>query len=297
VAHPVSKTTQRSGAAARGAGGSCLRVVCAHLPSCAAFSLFAYCFRGQKSSRAYLRPRGGSANEWLCAAARSCAQRHGTMKAFFSNLVSPKRVKNRRSRPAQPEAASCGGERRSSINSNEAVEIRIDDRRSSGDSGGSKGRWAHRVEVGHSGFNLSSPDGRVAIVGSGNFGVQACSKEDFMQIQTSVMDAFARAEAQFGDDEEFAGEIESEIDILFDEFEQLKELLVRAQHGDCDTDIERDVTRLKRRIQDIVGRINEADNEYCLRRGIRSGGSSDDESEGADAGAATRGIGALRVTS
>ena len=56
-----------------------MRVVCAHLPSCAAFSLFAYCFRGQKSSRAYLRLRGpgGSANEWLRVVARSCAQRHG----------------------------------------------------------------------------------------------------------------------------------------------------------------------------------------------------------------------------
>lgn len=227
----------------------------------------------------------------------SCARRHCTMKAFFSTLVSPKRGKNRRgSKPPEAEdekTSTRGDERRHSTNSNdEAVEIRIDDRRSSGDSVGSSGRWAHRVEVGHSGFNLSSPDGRVTMVGSGNFGVQACSKEDFMQIQTSVMDAFARAEAKFGDDEEFAGEIESEIDILFDEFEQLKELLVRAQHGDCDTDIERDVTRLKRRIQDIVVRINEADHEYCLRRDSRSGSSSD--SEGAEAGADTRWIGALR---
>ena len=57
------------------------------------------------------------------------------------------------------------------------------------------------------------------MVGAGNFGLLACSRDDFMQIQTSVMDALSRAEAQFGDDEEFADAIMEEIDRLFDEFE------------------------------------------------------------------------------
>lgn len=112
-----------------------------------------------------------------------------------------------------------------------------------------------------------------------------------MQIQTSVMDAFARAEAQFGEDEEFAEEIEEEIDVLFDEFEQLKDLLMRAQRGDCDTDVERDVVRLKTRIHDIVGRINERERDYALRKGNKSPSSS----EGDDAGAG-RGIEALTVS-
>ena len=112
-----------------------------------------------------------------------------------------------------------------------------------------------------------------------------------MQIQTSVMDAFARAEAQFGEDEEFAEEIEEEIDVLFDEFEQLKDLLMRAQRGDCDTDVERDVVRLKTRIHDIVGRINERERECALRKGNKSPSSS----EGDEAGAG-RGIEALTVS-
>ena len=114
-----------------------------------------------------------------------------------------------------------------------------------------------------------------------------------MKIQATVMDAFARVEAQFGVDEAFAEEIESEIDILFDEFEQLKELLVRAQHDSCGTDYERDVTRLKSRIHDIVDRINASEQEYCQRKGERcSSPSTGSESE--EAGAA-RGIETLSI--
>jgi len=152
--------------------------------------------------------------------------------------------------------------------------------------------WAESVEVGRAGFSLSSPDGRTQIVGSGHFGVLACSKEDFMQIQTSVMNAFSRAEARFGDDEDFAEEIEGEIDILFDEFEQLKDILVAAQRGECGTDVERDVTRLKTRIHGIVCRINEHDVE-CSRKTSSSGPTED--SDGLEACAA-RGIDKLCVT-
>lgn len=205
------------------------------------------------------------------------------MKGFFTKLLSPSRRPRRSSRPAVPEDEP----RRSSDG---AVEIRIDPRRFSPTADSM--RWAEPVsDVGQAGFGLASQDGRVAIVGSGNFGVQACSKEDFMQIQTSVMDAFARAEAQFGEDEGFAEEIEEEIDVLFDEFEQLKNLLMRAQRGDCDTDIERDVIRLKTRIHDIVGRINDREREYALRKGRKSPSSS----EGDEAGAG-RGIESLTVS-
>ncbi len=114
-----------------------------------------------------------------------------------------------------------------------------------------------------------------------------------MQIQTTVMDAFARAEAQFGEDEEFVEEIEDEIDILFDEFEQLKELLVRAQRGDCDTDVERDVVRLKSRIHDIVGRINTREHDYCVRKGKMTARSSD--SSGSDEATAGRRIEKLQL--
>jgi hypothetical protein len=106
----------------------------------------------------------------------------------------------------------------------------------------------------------SSDDARGYVVGAGNFGVLACSKEDFMQIQTSVMDALERAERQFGDDDEFAEAILQEIDLLFDEFEILKQLLVRANRGDNDANIERDARGLKQKLQlginDIVARIN-----------------------------------------
>jgi hypothetical protein len=81
-----------------------------------------------------------------------------------------------------------------------------------------------------------------------------------MQIQTSVMDALERAERQFGDDDEFAEAILQEIDLLFDEFEILKQLLVRANRGDNDANIERDARGLKQKLQlginDIVARIN-----------------------------------------
>lgn len=185
------------------------------------------------------------------------------MKGFISKFISPSRRPRSSSRPADP---ADGDARRNSTGCQSVLEIRIDERRNSPPQDG--GRWAQKTgafrgnDVGHSNFGLASSDGRITIVGSGNFGVQCCSKEDFMQIQTTVMDAFARAEAQFGEDEEFAEEIEGEIDILFDEFEQLKELLVRAQRGDCDTDIERDVVRLKSRIHDIVGRITTDDREH-----------------------------------
>ena len=208
------------------------------------------------------------------------------MKSFISKILSPSRRPRRGPRPAEPRPAEPddGGARRNSADSQSMLEIRIDERRNSPTMDGD--RWAHPTgvfrghDVGHSNFGLASLDGRVAIVGSGNFGVQCCSKEDFMQIQTTVMDAFARAEAQFGEDEEFVEEIEDEIDILFDEFEQLKELLVRAQRGDCDTDIERDVVRLKSRIHDIVGRINASEHDYCVRKGKMTARSSD--SSGSD---------------
>ena len=205
------------------------------------------------------------------------------MRGFIASLVSPARRQRCTSRPdnelESPAHGDTAGERRASF-SGDAVDIRIDQRRHSPpQDGGRAGPSAEAVEVGHSGFGLWSQDGRVAIVGSGNFGVPSCSREDFMQIQSSVMDAFARAEAQFGDDDEFAGEIESEIDVLFDEFGQLKGLLVRAQQGHCDTDIERDISRLRGRIHDIVARINLRDTENCMRRGSEPGSSdsSDDE--------------------
>ena len=67
-----------------------------------------------------------------------------------------------------------------------------------------------RAEVGHSGFGLLSGDGRVAMVGSGNFGLMACSQHDFMQLGVSVMDALTRAEA-FKDDDDFADAILEEV--------------------------------------------------------------------------------------
>lgn len=112
-------------------------------------------------------------------------------------------------------------------------------------------------------------DGRSHMVGAGNFGVIACSKEDFMQIQTSVMDAMCRAEA-FGDDSEFAEALLQEIDLLFDEFEMLKQLLVRAHSGDTDLSIEHDALPLKQKLQrsvnDIVSRIVEREKQPRRRK-------------------------------
>ena len=215
------------------------------------------------------------------------------MKSFFTNLLSPDKRRRRIHRSAESEAA-----KRNSMDSQTALEIRIDPRRNSPPKNEPQ-RWAQPAgffgdsDVGRANYGLASTDGRTAMVGSGNFGVQACSKEDFMQIQTTVMDAFARAEAQFGDDEEFAEEIEGEIDILFDEFEQLKEILVRAQRGDCGTDVERDVVRLKSRIHDVVGRINDREREFAMRKGKNT---SSDSSESDDEAGSARGIGTMKLT-
>jgi len=208
------------------------------------------------------------------------------LKKFIAGFI-PRRQRHRAPVLTEADEAARVVSLRRDSDGSSAVEICIDSRRNS-----PQQAWAESVEVGRAGFSLSSPDGRTQIVGSGNFGVLACSKEDFMQIQTSVMNAFSRAEARFGDDEDFAEEIEGEIDILFDEFEQLKDILVAAQRGECGTDVERDVTRLKTRIHSIVCRINERDVE-CSRKTSSSGPTEDSDGEEASA---VRGIDKLCVT-
>jgi hypothetical protein len=183
------------------------------------------------------------------------------MRRLFSSLIGSSKARSRRSSgPATAEGCFAEAE------SDDAVEILVHrssggESENSGDTSNSRvvGRaWA---AVGESGMHISTPDGRTTVVGSGNFG---CSKEEFMHIQKSVMDAFVRAEA-FGDDD-LATEVEQEIDILFDEFEQLKEVLLSGGRGN-DLERERDFKRLRTRISDIVLRINERDSGRLTQEG------------------------------
>ena len=175
------------------------------------------------------------------------------MRRLFSSLIGSSKVRSRRSSgPATVEGRFAEAE----ADDDDAVEILV--HRNSGgesscDTSNSRAFGQAWAAVGESGMHISTPDGRTTVVGSGNFGVRGCSKEDFMHIQKSVMDAFVLAEA-FGDDD-LATEVEQEIDILFDEFEQLKEVLLSGEGGN-DLERERDVKRLKTRINDIVLRIN-----------------------------------------
>ena len=184
------------------------------------------------------------------------------MRRLFASLIGSSKARSRRSSgPATVE------ERFAEAEADDAVEIlvhRNSGGESSGDTSNSRAFGQAWAAVGESGMHISTPDGRTTVVGSGNFGVRGCSKEDFMHIQKSVMDAFVRAEA-FGDDD-LAAEVEQEIDILFDEFEQLREVLLSGEGGN-DIERERDVKRLKTRINDIVLRINERDNGRLTQEG------------------------------
>jgi hypothetical protein len=147
-----------------------------------------------------------------------------------------------------------------------------------------------RVEMGSPA--PSEHDCQMTMIGAGNFGLPTCSKEDFMQINSSMMDALSRAEAQLADDDEFAEAILAEIDLLFDEFEMLKHLLVRAHRGDTYAHIERDALPIKQKLQlginEIVSRINERE---MMPKKKRWGKSIEDTAAGSNG----RGIETLKV--
>lgn len=182
------------------------------------------------------------------------------MRRLFSSLMGSSKARGRRSSgPVTAEGRFAEAE------ADDAVEILVHrnsgGEENSGDTSNSRAVGRAWAAVGESGMHISTPDGRTTVVGSGNFG---CSKEEFMHIQKSVMDAFVLAEA-FGDDD-LATEVEQEIDILFDEFEQLKEVLLSGERGN-DLERERDFKRLKTRINDIVLRINERDSGRLTQEG------------------------------
>ena len=228
------------------------------------------------------------------------------MRGFFSGFVSRRRRQGLVSVEAAAERRSSRGSTNGSTSPD--VDVRIDIRRDSPPGGVEA--WAHAAHedvgahddegagrsamVGAGNEDVGAHDyegaGRSTMVGAGNFGVLACSKDDFMQIQASVMDALSRAEAQFGDDDEFADAIMEEIDVLFDEFEMLKQLLVRAHRGDTDASIERDALPLKHKLQHgingIVARIEERE-----RRPAHSKRKSRSRRHAADAAGAADGAG------
>lgn len=206
------------------------------------------------------------------------------MRSFFSGVMS-------RRKPSASEPAQAGNRDSRGSNGSRSPDdcVRIDIRRDSPPAGGEL--WEHPPADAEE----DSGDGRSTMVGAGNFGLLACSRDDFMQIQTSVMDALSRAEAQFGDDEEFADAIMEEIDRLFDEFEMLKQLLVRAHRGDTDASIEQDALPLKQKLQlgiyDIVARIEEREQRPVRRRK----GKSRRHAAAGEAESAGRGIDKLTV--
>ena len=209
------------------------------------------------------------------------------MRGFFSGFVSRRRQQGLVPVEAAAERRSSRGSSNLSTSPDVDVDVRIDIRRDSPPGGVEA--WAHAVHE-DVGVHDGEGAGRSAMVGAGNFGLLACSKDDFMQIQTSVMDALSRAEAQFGDDDEFADAVMEEIDVLFDEFEMLKQLLVRAHRGDTDASIERDALPLKHKLQQgingIVARIEERE-----RRPAHSKRKSRSRRHAADAAGAADGAG------
>jgi hypothetical protein len=194
----------------------------------------------------------------LCDVRVPRPSKESKMRSFFSGAML-----RRKPSATEPEQAGNRGSRGSSGSKSPDDCVCIDIRRDSPPAE----LWAHPPAC-------ASGNGRSTMVGAGNFGLLACSKDDFMQIQTSVMDALSRAEAQFGDDEEFADAIMEEIDRLFDEFEMLKQLLVRAHRGDTDASIEQDALPLKQKLQlginDIVARIEERERQPVRRRKSKS---------------------------
>jgi hypothetical protein len=177
------------------------------------------------------------------------------MRGFFDSLVS------RRQRPDARLAESEAGwfRRRSSAGSNGSsspeLDIVIDTRR-------------HSPPYGEMAQEECGGE-QVHMVGAGNFGVMACSRDDFMEIGASVMDALSRAEA-FQDDDDFADAILVEIDALFDELGVLKQMLLDAHASTDGTSIARDVLPLKEKLQrgvnDILARIVKREQQPAANR-------------------------------
>jgi len=81
--------------------------------------------------------------------------------------------------------------------------------------------------------------GSAVMVGGGNFGTSACTKEDFMLLQVRMNHTIDRAEARLersprSDDSAFETMFESRVDELCNQFEDLKSLLVDAHNAGQD---------------------------------------------------------------
>ena len=77
--------------------------------------------------------------------------------------------------------------------------------------------------------------GSAVMVGGGNFGTSACTKEDFMLLQVRMNHTIDRAEARLersprSDDSAFETMFEGRVDELCNQFEDLKVLLVEAHN-------------------------------------------------------------------
>mmetsp|Transcript_10874 Transcript_10874/g.21856 ORF Transcript_10874/g.21856 Transcript_10874/m.21856 type:complete len:181 (-) Transcript_10874:99-641(-) len=118
------------------------------------------------------------------------------------------------------------------------------------------------------------------MVSGHDFGIPACTRDDFMELQVSVSKAFERAEERAGrsspssGDEEFAHEVSEEIDTLCDDLEALKDLLVKADANPVNrSEVEGEVMRLKQQIRNILEDLDEREQTiaYAAWEGQRRG--------------------------
>jgi len=104
------------------------------------------------------------------------------------------------------------------------------------------------------------------MVGGGNFGTSACSREDFVLMQVRMTDTIDRAEARLersprSDNSAFeamCAEFEEQVDALCNQFESLKALLVDAHTtgSDGNARVVEDSLRLKTSIDRMLSELD-----------------------------------------
>ncbi|KAJ1468207.1 hypothetical protein T484DRAFT_1856139 [Baffinella frigidus] len=111
------------------------------------------------------------------------------------------------------------------------------------------------------------------MVGGGNFGTSACSREDFMLMQVRMTDTIDRAEARLersprSDNSAFeamCAEFEEQVDALCNQFEDLKALLVDHNTGrDGSARVVSDSLRLKTSICRMLSELDARESDSAV---------------------------------